>query len=434
MIKSIAIIGTQWGDEGKGKIVDFITKRYHATHIIRYSGGNNAGHTIIIGDKKIVCHLIPSGIMNPNTVCIIGNGIVIDPKILIEEINNLKSLNITISNENLKISENAHIILPYHKKLDSGSEKLKGKEKIGTTQRGIGPAYADKINRMGIRAIDLINENIFSMKLKKNIDFYNKILPYIYKENEIDYKSTLEQYLDYAKIIKPFIENISLYLFDLLNSNKDLVIIFEGAQGTLLDIDYGTYPYVTSSNPTIGGIFTGSGIGLLDIDKIVGIVKAYTTRVGRGPFPTELLDDIGTYLQEKGKEFGATTGRRRRCGWLDIPIIRYAIKINNINSIVLTKLDVLTGIDKIKICTKYKINGKIYQYFVNNFEALQNCTPIYEELNGWNEDITNATSYKDLPTNCKKYIEKIEELIQVPIDIISVGPDRDQTIIKKELI
>jgi len=434
MIKSIAIIGTQWGDEGKGKIVDYLTERYNISHVIRYSGGNNAGHTIIIGKNKIICHLIPSGIVNPNTVCIIGNGVVLDPVILIDEIKDLEKLNISISNKNLKISENAHVIMPYHKKIDLCSEKSKGKDKIGTTGRGIGPTYADKINRIGIRVSDLMNEELFKTKLKKNTEYYNNILISIYNESPIDFSQAFNEYKRYIDVIKPLVENISYYLFNLINSDLDSVILFEGAQGTLLDIDYGTYPYVTSSNSTIGGIYTGAGIGAIKFNQIIGITKAYTTRVGQGPFPTELTDEICDYLRNIGKEFGATTGRPRRCGWFDIPILRYSININNISSIALTKLDVLTGLKKIKICVGYEYNGKKYDYFITNQSILSKISPIYKELNGWDDDITNITEYNALPNNCRKYIETIEDLIKVPIDIISLGPERSQTIIKKNIL
>ncbi len=434
MIKSVAIIGTQWGDEGKGKIVDFITKKYNITHVVRYSGGNNAGHTIIVGDKKIVCHLLPSGIINPGTICIIGNGVVIDPEVLIKEIQKIEMLNIKITSDKLKISENAHIIMPYHKQIELKSEESKGRNKIGTTGRGIGPTYADKINRIGIRIGDLINKEIFSNKLKKNLEFYNKLLISIYNGDPINYEKVLEEYINYAEIIRPFVENVNHYFFKLLNSNSDYIIIFEGAQGTLLDIDYGTYPYVTSSNSTLGGIFTGSGFGNIQFNKIIGIAKAYSTRVGNGPFPTELKDDIGKYLQNKGKEFGSTTGRPRRCGWLDIPILKYSVNINNINSIVLTKLDVLSGIKKLKICTKYELDGKEFDYFINNQTFLDNCRPVLEEIGGWEEDITNIKEFEKLPDNCKKYIRKIEEMTKVPVDIISTGPDRNQTIIRNEIL
>ena len=320
----------------------------------------------------------------------------------------------------------------YHKHLDKCSEKLKGKNKIGTTGRGVGPAYSDKVNRIGIRVIDLVDKQIFKEKLKKNIDYYNKILSKIYNDSPINYNEVLDNYLSYAQVLKPYVDNVSFYLFDLIDSKTDFTLVFEGAQGTLLDIDYGTYPYVTSSNPTLGGIYSGSGIGNINIDKIIGIVKSYTTRVGEGPFPTELNDDVGLYLREVGKEFGATTGRSRRCGWLDIPILKYAVNINRINSLVLTKIDVLTGLQKILICTGYKKESKVFNYFVNNQTLLQQLTPIYEEFEGWNEDITEIKDFNSLPENCKKYIKKIEDLVKVPIDIISTGPDRYQTIQKNE--
>ncbi|MBD3230379.1 MAG: adenylosuccinate synthase [Candidatus Lokiarchaeota archaeon] len=434
-MKSMAVVGMQWGDEGKGKIVDYIADLFEGdnVHVIRYAGGNNAGHTIVVNDEETVCHLLPSGIINKETICIIGNGVVLDPKVLLEEIDNIKEMGIDIDEKKLRISENTNVIMPYNRKIDRGSEESKGSKKIGTTGRGIGPTYADKMNRIGIRMNDLIDDDIFKDKLKANINYYNKILPLLYDIKPVDYNSVLNDYKKYSKRLRSYVSNVSFYFFDLIDRNENATIIFEGAQGTLLDIDYGTYPYVTSSNPTVGGIYTGSGLGYIKLNKILGIAKSYTTRVGKGPFPTELEEDVGEHLKKVGNEFGSTTGRPRRCGWLDIPILRYAIKINGINSIALTKLDVLTGLNPIKICVKYKSNGKTYDYFITNERELKKCTPIYNEMQGWEEDITSTIDYEDLPKNCKKYVEKIEELVKIPIDIISVGPNRSETIIRNKI-
>jgi|TARA_Y100000310_G_scaffold91835_2_gene89366 adenylosuccinate synthase len=391
MPKNIAVIGAQFGDEGKGKIIDFLAEK--ADVVVRFNGGNNAGHTIKIKDKTTILHLIPSGILHKEAINIIGNGLVIDPKFLMQEIENLKNKHVKVSPDNLVLSENAHIILEKHIKEDKEKNK-----RLGTTSRGIGPAYTDKVARSGLRVIDYINKN-----------------------NE------------FSKKISPFVKNTTLFINNLIAKNKK--ILFEGAQGTLLDIDFGTYPYVTSSNSTAGGICTGLGIGPKTIGNVLGIAKAYITRVGSGPLPTELKDDVGKQIQEKGKEFGSTTGRSRRCGWFDALIGKYAVMVNGMDAIALIKLDVLSGLEKIKICIGYKYKDKIIKNFTTNLEILENCKPVYEELAGWKENLDNINKFEQLPENAKKYIKRIEELLDVPAYIVSIGPERNQTLVlKKEFL
>ena len=396
---NIAVIGMEWGDEGKGKIVDFLADKSNI--VARFNGGNNAGHTIEVDNSKIVLHLIPSGVLRSNNLNVIGNGLVIDPKVLLNEIKNLEKNSIIVSPENLAISENAHIILPYHIGEDKKDSKL------GTTGRGIGPAYVSKIARVGLKVYGFIDETIFKKRFG-NEEFYN-------------------EYKDYAETLKLYVKDTSAILNRAISQNKK--IIFEGAQGTLLDIDHGTYPFVTSSNATAGGICTGLGISPKKIQNILGVCKAYKTRVGNGPFPTELTGSIAEKLQKTGKEFGATTGRQRRVGWFDALIGKYAVAINGIDSIALTKLDVLTTIDKLKICVAYKYKGSVITNFTTNIKILQNCQPVYEEFDSWWDDITKVRIYDRLPDNAKKYLRRIEELLKVPISIISVGPKREQTIV-----
>jgi len=381
MAKNIAIIGMQFGDEGKGKIIDFLAEK--ADVVARFNGGNNAGHTIKINDKTTILHLIPSGILHKGKINIIGNGVVVDPKVLLKEIEDLKNKGVNVTPDNLIVSENAHVILEKHIKEDKEKNKH-----LGTTARGIGPAYTDKTARKGLRIIDYINKD---------------------------------------KELKPFAKNTTLLINNLIDKNKK--ILFEGAQGTLLDIDFGTYPYVTSSNATVGGICTGLGIGPKKIDQVIGVAKAYTTRVGNGPLPTELKDDIGAQIQNVGKEVGATTGRARRVGWFDALMCRYSVMVNGSDSITLTKLDVLSGLEEIKICVGYKYQNKIIKNFTTNLKILEKSEPIYEELTGWKENLDNISNFNDLPESAKKYIKRIEELIEVPICIVSVGPERNQTII-----
>ncbi|MDI3478199.1 MAG: adenylosuccinate synthase [Thermoanaerobacterium sp.] len=427
-MSTLVIVGSQWGDEGKGKITDYLAEK--ADVVVRYQGGNNAGHTVEKDGIQYKLHLIPSGILYPDKICIIGNGVVLDPASLIEEINTLKSQGISV--ENLKISDRAHIVLPYHVRLDELEELSKGENDIGTTKRGIGPCYMDKSERIGIRACDLVDPQSFKEKLMNNVQSKNKIFTKIYDSKEMDFEKIYEEYMNYAEILKPYIVDTTSLLYDLIKKGKK--VLFEGAQGTLLDIDLGTYPYVTASHPISGGVTVGAGIGPTMINDVVGVVKAYTTRVGKGPFPTELFNEEGDFLREKGHEYGTTTGRPRRCGWLDIVIVNYAVRVSGIRTFALTKLDTLTGLKKIKICTGYRYNGKIINNFPASLKDLAMCEPVYEELDGWAEDITNVKKFEDLPQNAKKYVERIEELTGINASIISVGPGREKTIIREELM
>lgn len=426
-MSTVAIIGSQWGDEGKGKVIDYLAKK--ADVVVRAQGGNNAGHTLVVGDKKYALHLIPSGILNPKTINIIGNGVVFDPKGFLDEIDMLEKDG--ICTENIKISDRAHVIFPYHKKLDELSENARGDAKIGTTKKGIGPCYMDKTERSGIRICDLMDKDIFKTKLQEQIDKKNEVVQKIYEEEAFDFNSIYEEYTNYAKQIKKYVDDTSVILYEAIKEDKK--VLFEGAQGTLLDLDLGTYPYVTSSHPTSGGFCIGSGIGPNMIKDVLGIVKAYTTRVGKGPFVTELMDETGDKIRTQGNEFGTTTGRPRRCGWFDAVIVRYASRVNGLTSISLMLLDVLTGFEKIKICTGYKLGDKTITEFPASLELLEKCEPIYEELDGWNEDISGATTFEELPKNTQRYIERIEQLVGVNVGIISIGPKRTQTIVRKEI-
>ena len=425
-MNTLVIVGTQWGDEGKGKITDFMAERADA--VVRYQGGNNAGHTIVFGGTKYKLHLIPSGILNQDKICIIGNGMVVDLEALVKEIRYLEDLNIDVSK--LRISEGAHLILPYHKTIDSLSELRRGKDKIGTTGKGIGPAYMDKAARCGIRVVDVLDAEAFKEKLAANLEDKNLLIERYYSEGEkLNFEDIYKKYIEYARQIEGLVCNTSVLLDELIEENKK--IVFEGAQGTLLDIDHGTYPYVTASNPVAGGVCIGAGVGPSKIDKVLGVVKAYTTRVGDGPFPTELFDETAENIREVGKEFGTTTGRARRIGWLDTVILRHAKRVSGLDYLAITLLDVLTGLEKIKICTAYEINGKIVKDFPASIDTLGKCKPIFEEVDGWSEDITAINNFEDLPVNAQNYIRKIEQLVNVPAAIFSVGPNRDQT---KEII
>ena len=417
------LIGTQWGDEGKGKITDFLAEK--ADLVVRYQGGNNAGHTVVVGENSFKLHLIPSGILYPDKICVIGNGVVIDPKVLKEELFYLKERGVYANN--LRISLRAHIILPYHKKLDELEEEDKGDNKIGTTKRGIGPAYRDKASRTGIRVSDLLDKQLFAEKLALNLKEKNNLLEKIYGVEGFNFDDLYQEYLEYAEIIKPYAVDTSRLLNEAIENG--LKILFEGAQGTLLDLDHGTYPYVTSSHPVAGAACIGAGVGPTKINKVIGVVKAYTTRVGSGPFPTELLDETGEFLRKQGYEFGTTTGRPRRCGWFDGVIARYAARVNGLSGLAVTKLDVLTGLDILKVAVGYRFNGEIIKEFPASLKELSQCEPVYEELPGWKEDITAAKKLSDLPENARNYLKKIEEITGVPITIISVGTRRDQTII-----
>ena len=414
------LVGSQWGDEGKGKIVDILSENFDI--VARYQGGANAGHTVEIGDKKYVLHLIPSGILRENCVCVIGNGVVIDPTALLEEIDLLESLGIKIEGR-LLISHNAHLIMPYHKLLDSINESRENK--IGTTGKGIGPCYIDKYARKGIRIVDLQNKKILEEKIRLNMKEKNDLLWKMYKQEGLDVEQIIKTYMEFDKRIDKYIKDVPVYLNKAISEEKS--ILLEGAQGALLDVDHGTYPYVTSSNPTSGGACTGTGIPPNKIDTVAGIVKAYTTRVGMGPFPTELLDSDGEMLRSAGAEFGATTGRPRRCGWFDVPLVKYSSIINGLDYVALTKLDVLSIFKEIKVCVNYRLEGKLLKSFPTDFDRLSNVEPAYESLPGWNTDISTCTSYNDLPQRTKDYLGFISDKAGIRINIISVGPKREQT-------
>jgi adenylosuccinate synthase len=425
---NLVVLGVQWGDEGKGKIIDFLAEGAGA--VVRYQGGNNAGHTVVIAGRKFVLHLIPSGILHKGKACIIGNGVVIDPKYLLEEIAYLRKNGINVKNY-LTISENASVILPYHKLLDTLSETKNKKGKIGTTSRGIGPAYVDKVGRLGIRMVDLLNKKVLAEKLESNLALKNFIITKYYGEKAYSKKQLLKEYLGYGRSLKKHIKNTFPVLFQQVKGEKR--VLFEGAQGTMLDIDFGTYPYVTSSNATAGGASTGTGVGPGAIDRVIGVTKAYTTRVGEGPFPTELTDSTGEFLRKQGNEFGATTGRPRRCGWFDAVVSKYSAMVNGLTGLAITKLDVLTGIKEIKICVAYKVGGKIYKDFPADMEKLAKAKPVYKIMKGWSEDITGVKKYSGLPKNTRLYIKELEKLTGVKAVILSVGPDRSQTFIQGKI-
>lgn len=417
------IVGTQWGDEGKGKIIDVLSRR--ADIIVRFQGGNNAGHTVVVNNQKFILHLIPSGVLHKGKICVIGNGVVVDPQVLLEEIKNLQKRGIGIDS-NLKVSDQAHLILPYHKIIDRLRESKKAARKIGTTGRGIGPCYADKVNRCGIRLVDLLDKDVFREKLKVALTEKNEIFRKIYRHRGFEFKKIYDEYLNYAEEIKKYVFDCAEFLNSATKKGKN--ILFEGAQGTSLDVDFGTYPYVTSSSATAGGACIGTGISPVDIDKIIGVAKAYTTRVGRGPFPTQFAQNLMDRIRQKGKEFGATTGRPRRCGWFDAVIVRRSIIVNHLAEIAVTKLDVLDELKKIKICTAYRYKDKIYRDFPASIKVLENCRPLYEEHAGWLKDSSGVTRFQDLPLNARRYIKRLEKLLQVKVGMISVGSEREQII------
>jgi adenylosuccinate synthase len=425
---TIVLIGSQWGDEGKGKATDILGDR--VDYVVRYQGGNNAGHTVVIGDQKYALHLLPSGILSPNVIPVIGNGVVIDPAVLLTEIKSLNERGINTSK--LKISTNAHLITPYHRTIDKVSERFLGKAKIGTTGRGIGPAYADKLNRIGIRVQDLFDPSILKQKIEAALHDKNQILIKVFNRKGITVDEVLTEYLGYAEILKPYVVDTALLLDQALKAGK--TVLLEGSQGTLLDVDHGTYPFVTSSNPTAGGASTGSGIGPTKITRVIGILKAYTTRVGSGPFPTELFDADGEALRKIGGEVGVTTGRNRRCGWFDAPIARYAVRINGLTDFFLTKLDVLTGWEKIPVCVAYEIDGVRVEELPASQTDFHHAKPIYEYLPGWKENISTAKSIDDLPLNAREYVKFLEKVSGAPISAIGVGPGRDETIVVRDLI
>lgn len=424
MGKNVVILGTQWGDEGKGKIVDLLTDQAEA--VVRFQGGHNAGHTLVIDGEKTVLHLIPSGILRDNVECLIGNGVVVAPDALLREIVKLEEKGIPVR-ERLRISPACTLILPYHVALDQAREASRSEGKIGTTGRGIGPAYEDKVARRGLRIGDLFNAERFAVKLREVLEQHNFMLEHFYKVAPIDYQATLDDALSYAEMLKPLMTDVTARLHTLRKQGAR--IMFEGAQGSLLDIDHGTYPYVTSSSTTAGGTATGSGFGPLYLDYILGITKAYTTRVGAGPFPTELFDETGAYLAEKGHEFGSTTGRARRCGWFDAVILRRTSEINSISGICLTKLDVLDGLKTVKICVAYKNAAGEEIEAPTDADSYDGLVPVYEEMPGWSESTLGATCLEELPANARAYVKRIEELIGTPIDIVSTGPDRNETIV-----
>ena len=425
MGKNVVVLGTQWGDEGKGKIVDLLTDQ--AAAVVRFQGGHNAGHTLVIDGEKTVLHLIPSGILREGVECLIGNGVVVAPDALLREITNLEQKGVPVR-ERLRISSACTLILPYHVALDQARERARGDAKIGTTGRGIGPAYEDKVARRGLRIGDLFNRERFAGKLKELLDFHNFVLQNYYKEPAIDFQKTLDEALEYAEILRPLVIDVTARLHQL--RREGAYIMFEGAQGSLLDIDHGTYPFVTSSSTTAGGTATGSGFGPLYLDYILGITKAYTTRVGSGPFPTELFDEVGARLAKRGHEFGSTTGRARRCGWFDAVILRRAIEINSISGLCLTKLDVLDGLETIRICTGYKDrDGVLLVDAPTDADSYLGLEPVYEEVAGWSESTVGVKSLEALPENARAYIRRVEELVGAPIDIVSTGPDRNETIV-----
>jgi adenylosuccinate synthase len=425
---NVVIVGAQWGDEGKGKIVDFLSDK--ADVIARYQGGNNAGHTVVINNEKFILHLIPSGILRKGKTCIIGNGVVVDPASLIEEIEKLKGRGVKVD-KNLLLSKNAHLIMPYHRAIDRESERCRGKKNIGTTGRGIGPVYADKMARRGIKAADLLYPLTFKEKLLMNLPDINFLLEKRYRVPGFKIEDIYREYMGYAKKLAAYIADTDIIVNNMISQKRN--VLFEGAQGTLLDVDHGTYPYVTSSNAVAGGACTGLGIGPTKISKVLGIVKAYTTRVGSGPFPTEIRDALGEEIREKGGEYGATTGRPRRCGWLDMVVLRHSARINGLTGIAITKLDVLDGTKTLKICNSYKHKGKIYKEFPKEIGIIEGCTPIYEEVKGWSTSTVGITNFNKLPNAAKAYIKKIQSLLGVEVQLISTGQKRDEIIQLKNL-
>ncbi|MDQ0176283.1 adenylosuccinate synthase [Bacillus chungangensis] len=420
-MSSVVVVGTQWGDEGKGKITDFLSE--NAEVIARYQGGNNAGHTIRFNGVTYKLHLIPSGIFYKEKISVIGNGMVVDPKALIQELKYLYDQ--SVSTDNLRISNRAHVILPYHLKIDEVEEDRKGANKIGTTKKGIGPAYMDKAARVGIRIADLLDREVFEEKLARNLEEKNRLLERFYETEGFTLEEILDEYYEYGQQIRKYVCDTSVVLNDALDEGRR--VLFEGAQGVMLDIDQGTYPFVTSSNPVAGGVTIGSGVGPSKINHVVGVSKAYTSRVGDGPFPTELQDEIGDQIREVGREYGTTTGRPRRVGWFDSVVVRHARRVSGLTDLSLNSIDVLTGIETLKICTSYRYKGTVLEEFPASLKVLSQCEPIYEELPGWTEDITGCRSLDELPANARHYVERVSQLTGIPISIFSVGPDRSQT-------
>ena len=424
---SVIIVGTQWGDEGKGKIVDYLANK--AQYVVRSQGGSNAGHTVVVDNIKYKLRLLPSGILHKDKVCIIGNGVVIEPKVFLSEIDGLIEKKVNMSN--LKISNRAHVLMPYHKILDELQEEDLGENKLGTTKNGIGPCYMDKASRLGIRIVDLMNKEVFAKKLKFNVELKNKLLKKLYNHEGINYEELLKEYLEYAERLRPYVADTTTILNKAIKEKKN--ILFEGAQATMLDLDHGTYPFVTSSYPAAGGACTGSGVGPRKIDNVIGVVKAYSTRVGEGPFPSELFDDVGQFIRDKGGEYGTVTGRPRRCGWLDACVVKYASYVNGLDSIAITRLDILDELDKLKICVAYKYNGEILEDYPADLDILSKVEPVYEEFDGWKTSTANIREYDKLPENAKKYLKRLSEVIDTEISIVSVGAGRDETIIIKDI-
>ena len=429
-MSSVVVIGAQWGDEGKGKIVDYLAQKADA--VVRYSGGSNAGHTVVVNDVAYKLRLLPSGILYHGKICVLGNGVVINPGVVLQEIKEMHDKGVDISR--IAISDRAHVVLPYHQKLDVLQEEALGDKKIGTTKGGIGPCYMDKVARVGIRVCDLMDPEVFAEKLKANMAAKNEIITKIYGAEPFDYETVLKEYLEYAEELRPYVTDTGVILDELFE--KDKKVLFEGAQATFLDIDHGTYPYVTSSNPTAGNACVGSGIGPRFIDHVVGVVKAYTTRVGAGPFVTELLDTDGPghQIRETGHEYGTVTGRPRRCGWLDAFMLRYSVRLNSLDSIAVTRLDVLDQMKKIKMCVGYKIDGMEIKQIPASLKLLGKVEPVYESFNGWMCDTTGCRKFEDLPQAAQKYLRRLSEVAGVELGIVSVGPNREQTIVLKELI
>ena len=425
-MSSIVIMGSQWGDEGKGKMTDWLAQK--ADMIVRYQGGNNAGHTIAFNGKTYKLQLIPSGIFEPQKINVIGNGVVVNPKALLNELQMLKDAGVTPLN--LKISSRAHLILPYHIQLDIAQEKQRGDQKVGTTHNGIGPAYMDKAARIGIRMCDLLEKDTFATKLKENLAQKNALFEKIYDEETFDFDSLFNEYYEYGQQLKDYVTDTSVLVNEAIDAGKN--VLFEGAQGIMLDLDHGTYPYVTSSNPVVGGALAGAGVGPQSLTKMVGVCKAYSTRVGEGPFPTELTNETGDWVREKAHEYGTVTGRPRRIGWFDAVAMRHAKRVSGMNCLSLNLLDIFTGLKKVKICTAYMLDGKQIDYYPASLKELERCEPVYEEFDGWTEDISTVTEYDQLPANAKKYLKRIEELTGLQLMTISVGPSREQTITLKD--
>lgn len=421
LMSTVVVVGTQWGDEGKGKITDFLAES--ADVVARYQGGNNAGHTILIQGKKYKLQMIPSGIFYSDKICVIGNGMVLNPAALIEEINYVKENGFTA--DNLRISDRAHVIMPYHLLLDALEEERKGPNKIGTTRKGIGPCYMDKAGRNGIRIADLMDAEEFELKVRHMVKEKNALIEQIYGQKGLDADDIIREYLGYADVLRQYVTDTSVVLNDMIDINKR--VLFEGAQGVMLDIDQGTYPFVTSSNPTAGGVCIGSGVGPTKVHQVIGVAKAYTTRVGDGPFPTEMFDAVGDKIRETGNEYGTVTGRPRRVGWFDSVVVRHSRRVSGLTGLSLNSLDVLTGLETVKICTAYKLNGEVIEHYPASLKQLSQCEAIYEELPGWSEDITGVRSLDELPANARRFLERVSELTGIPIAIFSVGRNREQT-------